>query len=210
MNIEKPIVLVLNRLYQRIGWATVKQAIITLNSTEDQITPAAKALQIEYILNKDGTPNLEQVDFFQERTWEEWIEHVKVRSWDLVIHSPRLSIRIPSIIVCVNYSKMPIKKQSICKETIKKRDNNTCQYSGVVLTSKTFSLDHLNPTSKGGKNIFTNVVAAHIDINRKKGNKTLEEFGMPLIRLPKSPLPIPICHLITEARHADHALFLTK
>ncbi len=211
MGIEnKSIVLVLNKLYQRIGWMTVKQAIITLNSTNDQITPAAKALQIEYVLNDDGTPNFEKVEFMQERTWEEWICDVKVRDWDLVIHSPHLSIRIPHIIITVNYAKMPIKKQRICKETIKKRDNNRCQYTNELLTNKTFSLDHLNPTSKGGKNVFSNVVAAHIDVNRKKGNKTLEEFGMPLLRLPKSPLPIPICHLINEARHPDHNLFMTK
>ena len=50
-----------------------------------------------------------------------------------------------------------------------------CYYCGIKIEEK-FEIDHMNPLSKGGINIITNLVVSCIKCNRRKGTKTAEEF----------------------------------
>lgn len=206
---DRPLVLVLNKAYQCIAYKTIKSALIAMCSSEDQIHPAASALQIEYKLNEDNSPNFNEVDFILEREWDEWIK-LPVRPWDLVIHTSKLNIRIPTIVVCHHFSHMPIKKLKPTKQAIILRDKKTCQYTGKILTNKEISIDHIHPKSLGGQDSFTNMIVCHKDINYKKGNKTNKEAGLTLIKQPKAPLPIPVSALIKEARHSDHKFFISQ
>lgn len=64
-----------------------------------------------------------------------------------------------------------------------KRDNFTCGYcSGHAVT-----VDHIIPASRGGRNSWTNTVAACNSCNQRKSNRTPEEAGMRLIRKPVAP-----------------------
>jgi 5-methylcytosine-specific restriction endonuclease McrA len=51
----------------------------------------------------------------------------------------------------------------------------------------TISIDHIVPRSKGGRTTWENVVAACQSCNRRKGDSTLEEAGIVLIRQPRQP-----------------------
>jgi hypothetical protein len=51
-----------------------------------------------------------------------------------------------------------------------------CKLSGVLITTGTASLDHLVPVSKGGAHTNDNVAWVHSEINRMKGQLSLEEF----------------------------------
>lgn len=68
-----------------------------------------------------------------------------------------------------------------------KRDNYTCQYCSVDLTTRTATLDHIIPQSKGGKDSWENTVACCETCNRKKGNRTPEQAGMKLQKVPRKP-----------------------
>src|SRR5262249_5736749 len=51
-----------------------------------------------------------------------------------------------------------------------------CPYSGVALTISNFSLDHLEPTSRGGHHCLTNMVVCCERCNQTKGPLTSQEF----------------------------------
>lgn len=69
-----------------------------------------------------------------------------------------------------------------------RRDLNICAYCGDEFRTADLTRDHVIPTSKGGKDIWTNVVASCERCNRKKDDKRPEEAGMQLIYVPYSPV----------------------
>jgi 5-methylcytosine-specific restriction endonuclease McrA len=56
------------------------------------------------------------------------------------------------------------------------RDKFTCAYCGTH--QKKLTIDHIIPSSRGGKSTFENCVAACKKCNSKKGNKTPREINM--------------------------------
>ena len=59
--------------------------------------------------------------------------------------------------------------------------------SGRVLTKADFTVDHIIPRSRGGKNTWGNTACACAACNRRKGNRTPHEAGMRLLWEPKTP-----------------------
>lgn len=68
-----------------------------------------------------------------------------------------------------------------------RRDQNICAYCGNVFKDIDLTRDHVVPTSRGGKDVWTNVVTACGPCNRKKDDKMLEECGMQLLYVPYAP-----------------------
>lgn len=68
-----------------------------------------------------------------------------------------------------------------------KRDHFICQFCGFNLNSKTATLEHLLPRVKGGKSTFENCITACKECNQSKGQKTLEQSGLSLIKKPFVP-----------------------
>ncbi len=71
-----------------------------------------------------------------------------------------------------------------------KRDEFFCQYCNDYLNSKTATLDHIVPQSRGGKNTWENTVCSCEPCNRQKGDRTPPEAGMKLRKTPKKPNPV--------------------
>jgi len=65
-----------------------------------------------------------------------------------------------------------------------KRDKYLCAYCGKPGAS---TMDHVVPRSRGGRGEWLNAVAAHSECNEKKGSRTPEEAGMPLLWQPWIP-----------------------
>lgn len=65
------------------------------------------------------------------------------------------------------------------------RDNHTCQYCGA--TPPKLEVEHVHPRSRGGRNVWENVVTACRDCNGRKADRTPEEAGMVLMRKPFAP-----------------------
>ncbi len=64
----------------------------------------------------------------------------------------------------------------VTKRHVLQRDGRACAYCRGHATT----IDHVHPRSKGGKNTWENLVAACLDCNHKKRNRTPEEAGMKL------------------------------
>lgn len=91
------------------------------------------------------------------------------------------------VIRLLNYVKIPLSKMldnKPSKSMIYKRDDNKCQYCG---STRSLTIDHVIPKSKGGGDTWNNLVVACCSCNAKKGDKLLEHTTMKLLRQPKQP-----------------------
>ena len=193
-----------------VGYCTIKKAIIDLTGGDSpNKDPNALALDIEYEKDENGEWDYDNPVSMNPVKWEDWIK-LKVRECDMAIHTSKMTIRAPLILIAPNYNKVPVKKPKPTKEAIKKRDGLVCQYTGRKLTHKEADIDHIIPISRGGKNTFSNMVVSDIDVNRKKADKTPQEAGLKLIRTPVEPSPVPISSTITDSKHPAWGPFLLK
>lgn len=63
------------------------------------------------------------------------------------------------------------------------RDGHRCGYCTAPATT----IDHILPRSRGGKNTWTNTIAACYDCNQRKGDRTPAEAGLTLRWQPAVP-----------------------
>lgn len=99
---------------------------------------------------------------------------------------------LPAVVVLANYINAGNKKASYSKTNIKLRDRHTCQYCGRKFNDEKLNVDHVIPRAKqhllpkGLKvSSWENVVCSCIPCNSKKGDRTLKEAGMHLIKQPR-------------------------
>ena len=88
------------------------------------------------------------------------------------------------------------------------RDQHLCLYCGKHFSRQTLTRDHVMPISRGGRDIWENVVAACFHCNSRKGGRTPQQASMPLLAIPYRPSWIE--HLILSNRNilADQMAFL--
>ena len=129
--LNKTIVLVLNRNWQAIHVRTPQEAFCMM------ATNVATALEIEF---GDGA----RAEALRPVTWDEWIT-LPVRPQDNAVQTVRGQIRVPTVIVAVNFAKVPKRRPKLCAKKIRERDGNRCQYTGKVLKPEEGSLDHVVP-----------------------------------------------------------------
>ena len=170
--LNKSMVLVLNRHWQAVNVHTPQEAFCMM------ATGAATALEIE------GDHHIRPIP------WDEWIT-LPVRPQDHAVQTVRGPVRVPAVIVAVNYAKVPKKRPKLCARAIRERDGNRCQYTGRVLRPNEGSMDHVLPRSRGGKNVWENLVWAGKDINARKGNRLPQEAGLKLLSVPRAPKELP-------------------
>ena len=88
------------------------------------------------------------------------------------------------------------------------RDAQLCLYCGHEFSRPNLTRDHVLPLSKGGRDIWENVVSACFHCNSRKSNRTPQQAHMPLLAVPYRPSWIE--HLILSNRNilADQMAFL--
>lgn len=79
------------------------------------------------------------------------------------------------------------RKQAYSKSSLLVRDNYTCQYCGVRLTTKEAEVEHVIPKSLGGRISWENTVIACHACNQKKANRTPKQANMVLKKKPYQP-----------------------
>ncbi len=88
------------------------------------------------------------------------------------------------------------------------RDQFLCLYCGQEIRRQHLTRDHVVPLSRGGRDIWENVVAACFHCNSRKGGRTPQQARMPLLAVPYRPSWVE--HLILSNRNilADQMAFL--
>src|SRR5580704_10917101 len=183
--LNKTIVLVLNRNWQAINIRTPQDAFCQM------ATNAATALDIEL---GEGA----RAEALRPVTWDEWIT-LPIRPQDNAVRTARGAIRVPTVIVAVNFAKVPKKRPKLCSKAIRERDGNRCQYTGKLLQPDEGSLDHVLPRSRGGADTWENLVWSSKDVNTRKGNRLPHEAGLKLLSVPCAPKELPVTALLRNA-----------
>jgi len=91
-----------------------------------------------------------------------------------------------------------------------RRDRCTCAYCGEVFKPEDLEREHVIPVSRGGRDVWTNVVSACRSCNQRKAAMTPEEARMPLLYVPYQPSRWEDMILQARAEHvvADQMAFL--
>lgn len=127
------------------------------------------------LLNSDASP----VSFLPLTTitWKDAVNKIfddsvtvlhEYEDWE--IHSPSLTLKVPSVIMLKEFIKYQRYVQ-YNRDNVFLRDEFTCQYCGFTdETTKELSLDHVLPKFHGGKTKFTNIVTACHNCNSEKAH----------------------------------------
>lgn len=106
------------------------------------------------------------------------------------------TLHIPTVIRLRRYINVPRRGARWSRRGVLERDKYTCAYCGIqpgqsqrgqVLSKQGFTVDHIVPVSRGGKNSWTNTVCACPVCNQRKGNRLPHEANMKLYWEPKIP-----------------------
>jgi 5-methylcytosine-specific restriction endonuclease McrA len=106
-----------------------------------------------------------------------------------IMHSPSISIRVPSVIRLVYLIKRPRLQRRLSRREVFVRDNYTCQYCGKE--TRDLTIDHIVPRFLGGEHTWENLASACKACNQRKAGRPPEKAGMKLKRQPFTPPPRP-------------------
>jgi 5-methylcytosine-specific restriction endonuclease McrA len=112
------------------------------------------------------------------------------------LRTPSTIFEVPSVLRLRHYVNVPQRGVSWSKRGVLKRDQYTCiycdakigqQHGKYVYIKSDFTVDHIIPRSRGGRNTWSNTACACYQCNQRKGNRTSHEAGMRLRFEPKRP-----------------------
>ncbi len=106
----------------------------------------------------------------------------------LKIRTVTRSYALPSVVRLWQYRRVPYKRIMLTRKNIITRDGHRCQYCGA--TKGPMTVDHVLPKTRHGADSWENMVCACIKCNNKKGDRTLHEAGMTLLKRPTRPTNI--------------------
>jgi 5-methylcytosine-specific restriction endonuclease McrA len=200
---QKAIVLKLNRSWQAVQVAVVKDVMV------DLANGVVEAIDISYELNEDGSPNTNHYEYARPVTWDEWI-NLPIRSWDPVIRTSKMIIRVPTVVITKKYNKMPMKEYrgKPTREALFYRDGGKDIYTNQEIDYEEATIDHIIPRSRGGKDTFENTGLTSKKTNNNKGNMLNSEAGLKPHFKPTAPKKIPYSKTIRKIRHMDWKFFL--
>jgi 5-methylcytosine-specific restriction endonuclease McrA len=103
---------------------------------------------------------------------------------------------VPSVIALRTYINVPRRQAHWSRRGVLVRDSFTCIYCGVqpgqtmrgkVIGKSDFTVDHVIPKSRGGRDTWSNTACACYACNHRKGDRLPHEAGMKMAWEPKTP-----------------------
>ncbi len=172
-------------------------------------------------LNSGGEPltwiTYQQSAFYKAKDKILWTiqgpHEVILRGGTNAITGLRSEMRIDTIIAVDNgtspskYRKRP---PALTNRDLFARDRHLCAYCGTQYSASRLTRDHILPRSKGGPDVWENVVAACRGCNQKKDDRTPEQAGMELLFVPYTPSHHEKLILMNRKILADQMDFLIK
>lgn len=122
-------------------------------------------------------------------------------------------LEIPSILSTIGHSHNPGNLRHdyippLNNQTLFKRDAHLCLYCGERFPGNQLSRDHVQPLSKGGRDVWTNVVTACRRCNNIKAWRTPEQARMQLLAVPFTPTYAEYIYLKGRKVLADQMEYL--
>ena len=114
----------------------------------------------------------------------------------VALRSTHSVFEIPHVLRLRKYVNVPRRGARWTRRGVLQRDGYRCAYCGIglgrrqrgqVIRRDDFTIDHVVPRSKGGRNTWGNTVCACTTCNNRKADKLPNEAGMKLLWEPKIP-----------------------
>jgi 5-methylcytosine-specific restriction endonuclease McrA len=115
-----------------------------------------------------------------ELKWEAWFERSQTEDWpedQWFLHSQQGRTAVPRVIRHLRYNMIPKASVKLNRKNIYFRDAYKCYICGKDFDEDELSIDHIIPSSRGGKREWTNLITCCKRHNREKGDKLLGELG---------------------------------
>jgi len=121
---------------------------------------------------------------------------VVIEQTDQFLRTVRDKFPIPSVIALRTYINVPRRQAHWSRRGVLMRDNYICIYCGAQpgtvvrgkgLVKSDFTVDHIIPKSRGGKDQWGNTACACYACNHRKGDRLPHEAGMRMKWEPKTP-----------------------
>jgi 5-methylcytosine-specific restriction endonuclease McrA len=176
-------VLVLNRNWQAVNIVGVRRAFSLLWQDHARVINTADG---EFAPMDAGE-------------WIAWSQEVEAGPGRDFIHTVRLNILIPKVLLLRSYDRLPVSEIKFNRENVFIRDNYTCQYTGKRCKAADLTLDHVIPRERGGRTSWENIVTCRRDINSLKANRLPHEAGLKLIRKPLRPKWRPFSSVVASS-----------
>lgn len=126
-----------------------------------------------------------------------------VHEHDRVARAVTFTFRIPSVVRLLKYVRIRRQEHvAFTRQNIFARDHYTCQYCDARHRADALTFDHVIPVTQGGTKSWENIVTACVDCNTRKGGRTPEEAGMPLVRAPRRPSSLQILRVSVGLKRA--------
>jgi len=169
--------LVLNKNWLAIGVTSVRHAISLVFS---------------------GTARAIHPETYETHDFDSWTD-LSASEGEPCIRTVSLRMPVPEIIVLQAFDGVPRRRVVFSRRNIFRRDRFSCQYCGSRSSPGMLTIDHVVPRSRGGRSGWTNCVLACFHCNARKGNRTLDQAGLRLLRKPGEPpwvpyFTIPLAH----------------
>lgn len=145
-------------------------------------------------------------------SWTYGEEVMEVRGGHSRLTGEQTVLTLNSIMACKGKVYDKIRKEPpLTNRALFRRDQNICLYCGHSFQESDLSRDHVVPISKGGLDVWTNVVAACKRCNARKGDLSLKNCTMDLLALPYRPNHAEFLALSHSGRIlGDQMAFLRK
>lgn len=111
--------------------------------------------------------------------------------YDAYVHTVSDAFPIPAVLKLKRFVHLRSVRVALSRKNVFARDGHACQYCGAEGTTRRLTMDHVLPRSRGGSTSWENLVTACEPCNRRKGNRTPHEAGMPLRTPPRKPSALP-------------------
>lgn len=150
-------------------------AVLLLNATYEPLAVIPRRRALSLLLR-------EVVDAAADENW--------------VMHGASCSLEIPVVLRLRRYVNAPRRGVRWTRRGVLQRDHYRCIYCGIRsgelrggkwIMKHDFTVDHLLPRSRNGRNTWPNTACACPSCNQRKGNRTPHEAGMKLLWEPKTP-----------------------
>ncbi len=113
-----------------------------------------------------------------------------------VLHAAQQSLEVPTVLRLRRYVNVPRRGARWSRVGVLRRDGYSCIYCGVTANEQhngrtldrgDFTIDHIIPRSRGGKNTWGNTACACYACNQRKSDRTPHEAGLTPLWEPKIP-----------------------
>ena len=97
-------------------------------------------------------------------------------------------VQLPAVLAARTPHWAPVRSRApLCNRLLFERDRYLCMYCGQKHRVANLTRDHVYPRCRGGLDSWENVVTACFACNQRKGGRSPEQAGMPLLAVPYVP-----------------------